>query len=160
MNVISDDAARPVGRRALQVGHPSSVNILSDDERPSPGGVNLARATRIADARSAPNQGFALAPSTGRRVVATRTVGLAEICDASTRAPLAPNPLASRLAQPPSASTHAPAGTCSNTARREMPPDGSELFTPTPIQVKADGRSWTTGRSRQERGARGASQHR
>jgi hypothetical protein len=89
------------------------------------------------DARSVPNQGFDRAPSTGLRLVATSTVGLAEISEASKRAPVDV-----RLAQPPSASAEAADVSPRSTARREAAPSGdvilryaiSRTITPTPPQ--------------------------
>src|SRR5271166_5869049 len=58
------------------------------EKRPSSGGTSLPRASVIADARSVPNQGFARAPSTGLRVVATSKVGLTDSAAASRFAPV------------------------------------------------------------------------
>src|SRR5580692_8139950 len=109
------------------------------ENRPSSGGVSLARATLNPDARSGPNQGFACAPSTGLRLVATCTVGLAEISDASKRAPVD-----AKVAQPPSVSTEAAELSPRSTPRREAAPKGdddvilrdaiSRTITPTPPQ--------------------------
>jgi hypothetical protein len=67
-------------------------------KRPSLGRVSLARATLSLEARSAPYQGLVRAPFTGLRVVATRSVGLADSSAASKVAPLEES---TSLAQPP-----------------------------------------------------------
>jgi hypothetical protein len=86
----------------------------ASENRVSSGGVSCARAIVMAAARSGPNQGFARAPFTGLRVVATRSAGLTERSEASKRAPVA-----TRFAHPPSANTEAADVAPRSTARRE-----------------------------------------
>src|SRR5262245_60855464 len=80
--------------------------------------MSLARAT-LSLARSVPNQGFALALSTGLRVVATKSEVLAERSGPSRRRPGAETP-----AQPPIASDDAADISPRRTARREAPREG------------------------------------
>src|SRR5262249_27524117 len=88
-----------------------------------------ARATVIVRARSGPNQGFACAPLTGLRVVATKSVGRAAMSEASNRGPTAAMP-----EQPPSASAAPTDATPLSAVRRE-----------TAVQTGGMRRSFTRG---------------
>src|SRR6266568_4039227 len=91
----------------------SASPTAASENRPPSGGVSLARATLIR-ARSAPYQGFARAPFTGLRVVATSSDGSPESSDRSTRAPVEARP-----AHPPSASAQPVEPSARNATRRE-----------------------------------------
>src|SRR5260370_6558347 len=93
------------------------------EKRPAAGGVSFACATLKRDARSGPNQGFARAPSTGLRLVATSRVGLAETSEASKRAPVD-----ARLVQPLSPSTEVVEASPRSTARREAARTGDVIL--------------------------------
>ena len=89
------------------------------EKRPSLGGVSLARATLSPAARSGPYQGLARAPFTGLRVVATRSVGLA---DRSAASKVAPAVVSTSLAQPPTEAQSVnveTAASARSTARRQ-----------------------------------------
>src|SRR5262245_4177899 len=93
------------------IDHPASP-IAANENRWSLGGARRARA-RLSEPRSGPYQGLARAPFTGLRVVATRSVGLAESREASKRVP------AATLPQPASASAAADDASARRSARRE-----------------------------------------
>src|SRR5262245_31744630 len=94
----------------------SASPTAANEKRSSLGATSVARATVMAEDRSAPNQGSARPPFTGLRVVATSNVGFAEIAEASRRAP---PPV--RLAHPPSASAPAEDISPRSSARRDAP---------------------------------------
>ena len=115
----------PAGRWHNQIADLGDGSIVSNCQSTSPtdasenrpssgGGVNLARATVIFDARSGPNQGLARAPLAGLRVVATRSAGLVTRSDASKRGPFEAMP-----AHPQSASAEAADVNPRSTQRRE-----------------------------------------
>src|ERR1700691_5314313 len=87
----------------------------ASENRLSSGGVSFKRATLMAGARSGPYQGLARPPFTALRVVATRSVGRADISEASKRGAFAAMP-----AQPPTASADAAEAAPRSMVRREI----------------------------------------